>query len=100
MTEALVRRGPEGSITVTAAALTRVVARAAAAEGAPVRRPKRAIEVAHDSGRATVTLQLSAPYGEPLPQLARAVQERVAAALAALSGLEVEHVHLEIQEVV
>ena len=40
MTDPLVFRGPEGAITVTPAALTRLVARAAqSVDGARVRRP-------------------------------------------------------------
>jgi uncharacterized alkaline shock family protein YloU len=100
MTEPLVFRGPNGSTTVTAAALTRLVARAAqSVEGARVRRPKRAVEVTHGGGRASVSLELSADYGVPLPELARSVQERVADAVASVSGLEVERVDVEIEEV-
>ena len=54
MTEPLVYRGPNGSITVTAGALTRLVARTAqTVDGARVRRPKRAVEVAYGDGRAS-----------------------------------------------
>jgi Asp23 family, cell envelope-related function len=100
VTEPLVFRGPEGSITVTAGALTRLVARAAqSVDGARVRRPKRAVEVAHGGGRVSVSIELSARHGVPLPELARSVQERVASALARVSGLELERVDVEIAEV-
>jgi uncharacterized alkaline shock family protein YloU len=100
LTEPLVFRGPNGSITVTAGALTRLVARAAQSiEGTRVRRPKRAVEVTHGDGRASVSLELSADYGVPLPELARSVQERVADAVASVSGLEVERVDVEIEEI-
>jgi uncharacterized alkaline shock family protein YloU len=100
VTEPLVFRGPEGSITVTAGALTRLVARAAQGiDGVRVRRPKRAVEVSHGGGRASVELQLSAPHAVPLPALARSVQERVADAVARVSGLEVERVDVTIQEI-
>lgn len=100
MTEPLVFPSSNGSVTVTAAALSRLVARAAeSVGGARVRRPKRAVEVAHGDGRASVSLQLSADYGVPLPELARSVQERVADALARVSGLEVERVDVDIEEV-
>ena len=100
MTEPLVFRGPEGSITVTAGALTRLVAHAAQeVDGVRVRRPKRAVEVTWGSGRAAVSLSLSARHGAPLPDLARSVQERVAAAIGAMSGSEVERVDVEIVEV-
>ena len=39
-------------------------------------------------------------HGEPVPELARAVQERVGDAIGRLSGLEVERVDVEITEVV
>jgi uncharacterized alkaline shock family protein YloU len=101
LTESLVFHGPNGSITLTATALSRLVAQAAqSVDGARVRRPKRAVEVEHGGGRATVSLELSADYGVPLAELARSVQERVADAVARVSGLEVERVDVEIEEVV
>ena len=100
MTEPLVFAGPEGSITLTAAALTELVADAArSVDGVRVRRPRRAAEVRHAEGRASVSLELSATPGEPLPGLARAVQERVTATLAQVTGLEVERVDVEIAEI-
>jgi uncharacterized alkaline shock family protein YloU len=100
VTEPLVFRGPNGSITVTAAALSRLVARAAqSVEGTRVRRPRRAVEVAHGDGRVSVSLELSADYGVPLPELARSVQARVAGAVARVSGLQVDRVEVEIEEV-
>jgi uncharacterized alkaline shock family protein YloU len=101
VTEPLVLAGPEGSITVTSAALTRVVSRAVAGvEGATLRRPRRTVEVAHEDGRTTVSLELAATHGSSLPHVARLVQERVAAAVASASGLEVERVDVELGEVV
>jgi uncharacterized alkaline shock family protein YloU len=100
VTEPLVFRGANGSITVTAAALSRLVARAAqSVDGTRVRRPKRAVEVAHGDGRVSVSLELSAVYGVPLPELARSVQERVGDAVARVCGLEVDRVDVEIEEV-
>ena len=100
MTEPLVFNGPEGTVTVTAGALTELVARAArSVEGARVRRPKRSIEIRHDGGRAAVELELGARHGVPLPELARTVQERVADALGEVSGLEVERVDVVLEEV-
>jgi hypothetical protein len=100
VTEPLVFRGPDGTITVTAAALTELVARAArSVDGARVRRPKRSIEIRHGSGRASVELELGARYGVPLPELARSVQERVGQALAQVSGLEVERVDVVLEDV-
>jgi len=100
VTEPLVFAGPEGSITLTAAALTELVAGAArSVDGVRVRRPRRAVEVRHAEGRASVSLELSATPEEPLPELARTVQERVGAALAQVTGLEVERVDVEIAEI-
>jgi uncharacterized alkaline shock family protein YloU len=100
VTEPLIFRGPEGTITLTAAALTELVASAArSVEGVRLRRPRRSVEVRHADGRASVALELGAPHGEPLPELAHAVQERVGERLAQMSGLEIEAVDVEIAEI-
>jgi uncharacterized alkaline shock family protein YloU len=100
VTDPLVFRGPEGTVTVTAGALTELVARAArSVEGARVRRPKRSIEIRHDDRRASVTLELGASYGVALPELARAVQERVAESLGQVSGLRIERVDVTLEEI-
>jgi uncharacterized alkaline shock family protein YloU len=101
VTDPLVFRGSEGTVTVTAGALTELVARAArSVEGARVRRPKRSIEIRPDAGRMSVELELGARYGVPLPELARTVQERVADAVGHVSGLEIERVDVVLEEVV
>jgi uncharacterized alkaline shock family protein YloU len=100
VTEPLVFRGPEGSITLTAAALIELVANAArSVDGVRLRRPRRAVEIGHSDGCASVSLELAAAPGRPLPQLARAVQERVGEAVAQVTGLEVERVDVEIAEI-
>ena len=100
MTEPLVLEGADGSITVTAGALNRLVVRAAeSVDGASVRRPKRSVEVAHGDGRASVSLELAVRYGEVAAELARAVQERVAEAVSATCGLEVERVDVSVEEI-
>ena len=100
VTEPLVFRGPEGSITLTAAAVTELVARAArSVDGVRLRRPRRAVEISQAEGRASVSLELGAMHGEPLPELARAVQGRVGEALARVTGLEVAQVDVEIAEI-
>jgi uncharacterized alkaline shock family protein YloU len=100
VTEPLVYEGPEGTITLTAAALNDLVAGAArSVEGVRLRRPRRSVEVLHGDGRASVSVELAAPHGESLPELGHAVQERVGQALAGVSGLEVERVDVEIEEV-
>jgi uncharacterized alkaline shock family protein YloU len=100
VTEPLVFRSAAGSVTVTAAALSRLVAQAVSSvDDARLRRPKRGLEIHHADGRASVTLELSVRHGAAMPELARAVQERVAEALTRTGGLEVERVDVEIEEV-
>lgn len=84
----LVVDGPLGRIELTGGALAGVVLAAAeSVDGARVRRPRRGLEVQVEDGRAHVELELAAPFGAVLPELARSVQERVSAALAATAGL-------------
>src|SRR5206468_958811 len=64
-------------ISVPAAALDRIVSRAAErVDGARARR-RRGVEVALDGGTAMVSLQLAARYGVVLPELAERVQAEV-----------------------
>jgi uncharacterized alkaline shock family protein YloU len=100
VTDALVLHGPEGSITVPPEALEQLVVSAAqSVDGARVRRPRRSVEVLHAKGRATVSLGLVARHGDFVPDLARAVQERVAAAIVRSCGLEVDRVDVTVEEV-
>jgi uncharacterized alkaline shock family protein YloU len=100
VTEPLVLSGQEGTITVAAVALDRVVVRAAeSVQGARVRRPKRSVDVAHGAGFASVSFELAIEQGVPVPELARTVQERVADAVAATSGLDVERVEVTVAEI-
>jgi uncharacterized alkaline shock family protein YloU len=100
VTEPLVLIGSEGAITVAPAALERLVVQAAqSVDGARVRRPKRSVEVDHGDGCASVSFELAVEHGVPVPKLARAVQERVAEAVAATSGLVVERVDVSVEEI-
>jgi uncharacterized alkaline shock family protein YloU len=100
VTEPLVFPGPDGEVTVTPAALERLVVQAAqSVHGARVRRPKRSVEVGHGDGRASVSLELAVEGGVPVPELARAVQKRVADAIEAGSGLAVERVDVSVEEI-
>ena len=100
MTEPLVLRGPEGSITVAPSALMRLVVRAAeSVDGVRVRRPRRSIEVAHADGGVSVSVEVAVSHGAVVPELARAVQERVGQAVGTACGLEVERVDLAIEEI-
>jgi len=92
--------GPQGSITVTPAVLVGLVANAAeTVDGAQVRRGRRRLEVEVADGRARVRLELTTRYGIVLPELARKVQERVAAAVTEMCRVDVEAVHVSVEEV-
>ncbi len=100
MTDPLVLSGAGGTITVSPGALTRLVVRAAeTVDGASVRRPRRSVEVGHGNGRASVSLELAVGHGHVAAETARAVQERVAEAVLATCGLEVERVDVSVEEI-
>ena len=87
MSDGYVLREDAGSITIEPGVLATIVHQAAeSVDGAKVRR-RRDVDVRVDEGAARVELALSAPYGTVLPEVARGVQERVAAALEAMCGL-------------
>lgn len=90
----------QGTITVTDAALSQLVVQAAEdVEGARVRRPRRHLEIEIDDEQARVQLELVVPYGAVLPELARAVQERVGTALEAMCAVGVSAVDVLVEEV-
>ena len=89
MTSPYVIEGDGGTITVTPAALTQVVAGAAEnVAGVRVRRPRRGLDVEVSEGVARVGLELAVRYGIVVPQAAREVQARVADALHRSCGLD------------
>ena len=91
--------GPGGTITITPAALTQIVVRAAEqADGARVRRPRRGLEIELENGHARVELELAARFGLVLPDLAREVQEQVSSALGGMCGLVVDAVDVSVEE--
>jgi uncharacterized alkaline shock family protein YloU len=97
----IVLREPRGAITVTQSALGALITSAAeSVDGARVRRGRRRLEFEVAEGAASVRLELSARYGVVLPDLARAVQERVAHAIATMCAVEVERVDVSVEEVV
>ena len=98
MSDAYVIQGDDGSIEVSAAALTQLVVRAAESAGARVRRPRRGLEISVADGRVRVELELGAHAGVVLPDLAREVQERVADALTTMCGLSVDAVDVASEE--
>ena len=91
---------PEGTITVTPSALAALIASAAeSVDGAEVRRGRRRLEVEFGEGNARVRLELVARYGVVLPELARAVQERVADALTKMCSVKVDAVDISVEEI-
>jgi uncharacterized alkaline shock family protein YloU len=101
MSDELVLTEPEGTITVPAATLARIVVRSAElAEGARVRRPRRGVDVEVAGGRATVTVKLAARYGAVLPDVAEEVQRQVADALTRMCGVEATSVDVVVEELV
>jgi uncharacterized alkaline shock family protein YloU len=101
MSDQLVISESEGTVCVPAATLARIVVRAAErADGARVRRPRRAVDVEIAGGSAAVTLRLAAGYGIVLPQLAEEVQGHVAGALEQMCDIEVRSVDVAIEELV
>ena len=86
-------------VKVTDSALTQIVVRAAEqAEGVRVRRPRRHLDVAVADGSAHVALELAVTYGSVLAEVARGVQERVAAALGTMCEVAVTGVDVSIEE--
>ena len=93
-------REATGTITVTPAALAQLVTHAVElVDGARVRRGRRRLEVDIAEGKARVELELIARYGAVLPEIAEAVQARVAAALATMCGVEVVQVDVSVEDV-
>jgi len=91
---------PEGTITVTPPALAGLVIQAAeAVDGVQVRRGRRRLDIDVTLGKARVRLELTARYGLVLPEMARAVQERVADALATMCAVRIASVDVSVEEV-
>ena len=88
-----------GSVRVSEVALTEIVRRAVSSvEGARLRKGRRRLGVELEGGRARAELQLAVEYGRVLPEISAAVQERVADALARMCDVEVEAVHVTVEE--
>jgi uncharacterized alkaline shock family protein YloU len=91
--------GDDGVVRITDAALTHIVVRAAeSVPGTRVRRPRRHLDISIEDSRARVELELTVSYGHVLPELAREVQERVAAALTTMCGVDVTAVDVSVEE--
>ena len=91
--------GAGGSIRISGDALAGLVVTAAElVDGARVRRPRRGLDIVVKDGRAHVTLVVAARYGAVLPELGAAVQQSVADAIRASTGLELDGVDVSIEE--
>ena len=91
----------DGSVRVSEAALSEIVRRAVGSvEGASLRKGRRRLGVELEDGRARAELQLVVAYGRVLPEVSVAVQERVAEALSRMCDVEVEAVHVTVEELV
>jgi uncharacterized alkaline shock family protein YloU len=90
-----------GVITITPAALSQIVVRAAErVHGVRVRLPlpRRRVDVALKDDRARVEVALAVRYGEVLPERAREVQRAVADALGEMCAFEVDRVEVTVEE--
>ncbi len=88
-----------GSVTVSDAALTQIVAQAVeSVEGARLRRGRRRLTLELVGGRARAEVELAVGYGRVLPEVAREVQGRVAEALAKMCGVMVDAVDVSVEE--
>jgi uncharacterized alkaline shock family protein YloU len=88
-----------GSVRVSEVALTEIVRRAVASvEGARLRKGRRRLGVEFQDGRARAALELAVAYGHVLPEVSTAVQERVADVLGRMCDVEVEAVHVTVEE--
>ena len=97
--DAHVVKSAHGEVRIEGDALAGLVLAAVAlVDGARARRPRRGLDVDVSDGTVRVELELAARYGAVLPELARAVQDRVAEALRSSAGLTVERVDVAIEE--
>ncbi|HVS84492.1 MAG TPA: Asp23/Gls24 family envelope stress response protein [Gaiellaceae bacterium] len=88
-----------GSVSIADAALAQVVAQAVeSVEGARLLGGRRRTELELARGRARASLTLAIGYGRVLPEVAGAVQERVAEALRGMCGVEVTAVDVTVEE--
>ena len=86
---------------VSEAALSEIVGRAVASvHGARLRKGRRRLGVELEGARARADLRLVVAYGQVLPEISAAVQERVADALARMCDVQVEVVHVTVEELV
>ena len=100
MTRVLAKR-EGGSVRVSEAALADIVGGAVASvEGARLRKGRRRLELELADGRGRAELEVAVTYGFVVPDVARAVQERVGEALAQMCAVDVAAVDVSVVELV
>jgi uncharacterized alkaline shock family protein YloU len=97
----VVAKDSGGSVSVSEAALAQIVGGAVSSvEGARLHKGRGGFEVQLADGRARAELEVAVAYGLFLPDVARAVQERVGDALAGMCDVEVGAVDVCVVELV
>ena len=92
-------RSDGGSVRVSEAALAQIVGGAVASvEGARLRKGRRRLELDLADGHARAELEVAVAYGAFLPDVARAVQERVGDALERACDVAVDAVDVSVVE--
>jgi uncharacterized alkaline shock family protein YloU len=96
MTMTIVSDG--GTVTVPDSVLSRIVVQAAESVGGTRVRRRRHVAIEIGASGTQVGVELGVVYGLVLPDVAREVQERVAAALGTMCGVQVTAVDVSIEE--
>jgi uncharacterized alkaline shock family protein YloU len=87
-----------GTITVPDSVLGQIVVQAAESVGGARVHRRRHLAIEIGASGTQVGVELSVAYGLVLPDVAREVQERVAAALGAMCGVRVTAVDVAVEE--
>jgi uncharacterized alkaline shock family protein YloU len=88
-----------GTVAIAASALQQIVVQAVeSVEGVRLHGRRRRLGLEIVDGHARAELELRAAYGLVLPEIARAVQERVTEALAGMCGFVVDAVDVSVEE--
>jgi uncharacterized alkaline shock family protein YloU len=97
----VVAKAAGGSVRVSEAAVAQIVGGAVASvDGARLRKGRRRLDLELENGHARAALELAVAHGLFLPDVARAVQERVREALARIFEVEVDAVDVTVVELV
>ena len=90
-----------GSVRVSEAAVAQILGRAVeSVDGARLRKGRRRLGLELADGRGRAAIEVTVAYGAFLPDVARAVQERVADALGRMCDVSVDAVDVSVVELV